>query len=116
MQLAASVPQFADKIVLLKGAAYVAADFGWADGRTTSDMDVLVDESLLDPLAEALRACGFVTKEGLSEAHCVYFRRWLHELPPLSHRYRRIEIDIHFRLLPKLDPWSFLSHHSLSDP
>ncbi len=33
MQLAASVPQFADKIVLLKGAAYVAADFGWADGE-----------------------------------------------------------------------------------
>lgn len=97
-----------DRLVLLKGAAYLHAGFRWAAGRRTNDVDVLVPTSSISATESALRGGGYDTDEGLSEKDDRYYRRWLHEIPPLKHQHRRIEVDVHFRLLPVADPLSFV--------
>lgn len=93
--------------VLLKGAAYLAADFRWADGRTTRDVDILVPEDTIDSVEERLRSRGYRWSGKVTRGDALYYRRWLHECAPTFHPYRRIELDLHFRLLPKSDPISF---------
>ncbi len=97
----------ADKTVLLKGAAYNAAKFAWAYGRSSNDVDLLVSKAALPRIESALIDAEYETDDKLSAQDRRYFRRWLHELPPLKHPYRRVEVDVHFRLLPVSDPKSF---------
>ncbi|PAY16583.1 hypothetical protein CKO51_25750 [Rhodopirellula sp. SM50] len=94
-------------LVLLKGSAYLAAKCDWAAGRTTSDIDLLVHPKHLDAVDDSLRKNDFAPMEDNSDRDEQYYRRWLHELAPRRHVYRRIEIDLHFRLLPIGDPYSF---------
>ncbi|WP_145387239.1 nucleotidyltransferase family protein [Stieleria neptunia] len=94
-------------LVLLKGSAYLTAGCEWAAGRTTNDIDLLVREQDLDDVDRALRRNEFAPNEYNSDRDERYYRRWLHELAPRSHVYRHIEIDLHFRLLPFGDPYSF---------
>lgn len=95
------------KVVLLKGAAYLCAGFGWAAGRRTNDVDMLVAEDQVSLVESLLLECGYGMTDKFSAEDCRYFRRWLHEIPPLKHHYRQIEVDVHFRLLPISDPRSF---------
>ncbi|QDS88327.1 hypothetical protein EC9_25170 [Rosistilla ulvae] len=96
-----------DRVVLLKGAAYIAADLPWARGRNTNDLDLLVPEESVACVERALVDAGYQSDEKISDADARYYRRWLHETPPLHHPYRRLELDVHFRLLPRADPNSF---------
>ncbi|QDV14244.1 hypothetical protein CA51_41410 [Rosistilla oblonga] len=104
------LPAVCNRIVLLKGAAYIAADLPWARGRITNDLDLLVPENSLASVEKVLADAGYSASYELSEADVRYYRRWLHETPPVSHPYRRIELDVHFRLLPMADPNSFCAH------
>lgn len=86
-------------IVLLKGTAYVAADLAAGEGRSIGDLDILVPPGRLDAVEAALLAAGWewVKPDPYDDA---YYRRWMHELPPLIHRERDRMIDVHHTILP----------------
>ncbi|MGB5834275.1 MAG: nucleotidyltransferase family protein [Thiohalocapsa sp.] len=97
-------------ILLLKGAAYMVSQLPLARGRTFSDLDVLVPRERLDEVENLLRTKGWETKN-LEPYDQRYYRRWMHEIPPLRHKERNIEIDIHHAILPltsRLQPSSDL--------
>ena len=101
-------------LVLLKGAAYLRAGFRWAEGRRTTDVDLLVSEDQVTSVESALRRAGYANDEKLTPSDCRYYRRWLHELAPLQHGYRKTELDIHFRLLPFADRRTFATDEQVS--
>jgi hypothetical protein len=85
-------------VVLLKGTAFVAAGLDAAQGRSIGDLDILVPRAALDEVERALIAAGWEPmKEGYDD---LYYRRWMHELPPLIHRERDRMIDVHHTILP----------------
>jgi hypothetical protein len=81
-------------IVLLKGAAYVAAGLPPASGRLFSDVDIMVDRRQLQAVESALLACGWIPMER-DPYNDRYYRRWMHELPPMRHALRGTNIDVH---------------------
>jgi Uncharacterised nucleotidyltransferase len=85
--------------VLLKGAAYVAAELPPGRGRRVADVDVLVPRGRLADVEAALQAHGwqFPALDPYDE-RC--YRTWMHELPPMVHRERRAVVDVHHALLP----------------
>jgi len=90
------------RIVLLKGAGYVLQDFPFAFGRRVSDIDILVSEEDLEAVEKRLRAAGYVTHmHAVSDYDQDYYRKHMHELPPLMHSKRRTVIDVHHRLTPR---------------
>lgn len=86
-------------VVLLKGTAFVAAGLDAGRGRSIGDLDILVPREALDAVEQALRQAGWeaVKEGGYDDA---YYRRWMHELPPLIHRERDRMIDVHHTILP----------------
>jgi hypothetical protein len=87
-------------VVLLKGAAYVMASLPCAQGRLAADVDVLVPKEHLTLVEQALRRHGWETVE-LDDYDQQYYRRWMHELPPLRHRLRGTVVDLHHTILPE---------------
>ncbi len=100
-------------VVLLKGAAYVAAALPLAEGRLVSDVDILLPRARIDAVEAALRRHGWEP----AKRHPYdqrYYRRWMHELPPLRHRERKTVVDAHHAILPptsrlKPDPEALLA-------
>jgi len=87
-------------IILLKGAAYVMAGLPCAQGRLAADVDILVPKEHLTLVEQALRRHGWETVE-LDDYDQQYYRRWMHELPPLRHRLRGTVVDLHHAILPE---------------
>ncbi len=85
--------------VLLKGTAFVAAGLRAGQGRSIGDLDILVPRASLDAVEAALLGGGWewVKPDPYDDA---YYRRWMHELPPLIHRERDRMIDVHHTILP----------------
>lgn len=86
-------------VVLLKGSAFAAAGLLAGQGRAIGDLDILVPRERLDEVEAALLAAGWewVKPDPYDDA---YYRRWMHELPPLIHRERDRMIDVHHTILP----------------
>ena len=86
-------------VVLLKGTAYVAAGLAAGDGRAIGDLDILVPREALDMVETALRGAGWewVKEDAYDD---LYYRTWMHELPPLIHHDRDRMIDVHHTILP----------------
>ena len=86
-------------VVLLKGTAFVAAGLKAGVVRSIGDLDILVPHAALDAVEAALLAAGWewVKPDPYDDA---YYRRWMHELPPLIHRARDRMIDVHHTILP----------------
>ncbi len=86
-------------VVLLKGTAFVAADLKAGLGRSIGDLDILVPRDRIDAVEAALISAGWewVKPDPYDDA---YYRRWMHELPPLIHRERDRMIDVHHTILP----------------
>lgn len=86
-------------VVLLKGTAFVAAGLLAGRGRSIGDLDILVPRGSLDAVEAALLAAGWewVKPDPYDDS---YYRRWMHELPPLIHRTRDRMIDVHHTILP----------------
>ncbi len=86
-------------VVLLKGTAFVAAGLSAGQGRSIGDLDILVPRRAIDAVEAALLAAGWewVKPDPYDDA---YYRRWMHELPPLIHRERDRMIDVHHTILP----------------
>jgi hypothetical protein len=86
-------------LILLKGTAYAAAGLPAAQGRSIGDLDILVPRARLPEAEAALLAAGWEwVKEDPYDDQ--YYRRWMHELPPLIHRERDRMIDVHHTILP----------------
>lgn len=86
-------------LVLLKGAAYVMAGLPAAAGRVFSDVDLLLPREQLDRAEAVLGQHGW-SGEKLDAYDQRYYRRWMHELPPLVHLFRGTALDVHHTLLP----------------
>jgi hypothetical protein len=86
-------------VVLRKGTAFAAAGLSAGRGRAIGDLDILVPRAALDAVERALRAAGWegVKDDAYDDA---YYRRWMHELPPLIHAERDRIIDVHHTILP----------------
>ncbi|WP_293264337.1 nucleotidyltransferase family protein [Neptunomonas sp.] len=96
------IPVFAalkQPLILLKGAAYVTAGKPSSEGRTFSDIDLLVPKESLEELESALQWHGWRgVKQSAYDQR--YYRDWMHEIPPLMHVKRQTVIDIHHTILP----------------
>jgi hypothetical protein len=87
-------------VVLLKGAAYLLADLPPAGGRLFSDIDILVPKTRLPEVESALMLAGFASTH-LDPYDQRYYRRWMHELPPMQHVKRLTLIDVHHTIVPE---------------
>jgi len=89
---------FEDKIILVKGAAYLARNLACASGRTSVDIDILVAKKNLDIVENFLFMAGYGSRV-LNDYDQQYYREWGHELPPIIHPDRLIEVDVHHNIL-----------------
>lgn len=88
--------------VLLKGGAYVLAGKKAGIGRRVSDIDILVDNSDLARAEKAILDAGWAYDDITDNPYDqVYYRHFMHELPPLRHKDRGSIVDVHHGLLPK---------------
>jgi hypothetical protein len=99
-----------DRVLLLKGAAYLLADLAPARGRVFNDIDILVPREMLQDVENALQIGGWVFGK-LDPADNEYYRRWMHQIPPMTHVARQTAVDVHHTLVPltarpRLDPQS----------
>lgn len=99
-QIARALASTNAPVVLLKGAAYAASDAPAAAGRTFNDIDILVPKERLSDVEHALYVHGWLV-ESDSAYDERYYRRWMHELPPMVHLHRRTTLDVHHNLLPE---------------
>lgn len=98
--LAKALARTGVQIVLLKGAAYVFGGLPPARGRLFSDIDVLVPDADLAQVEAALMLHGWASTH--HDAYDQrYYRKWMHELPPLRHVSRNTVVDVHHRILPR---------------
>lgn len=84
---------------LLKGAAYEAAALPPAVGRLFSDVDILVAREDLDNAEICLRKHGWMPTK-LNAYDQKYYRKWMHELPPLLNVHRNTALDVHHTIIP----------------
>jgi Uncharacterised nucleotidyltransferase len=88
--------------ILLKGAAYVATGIKAGEGRRVSDIDILVSPADLEQVEKLLFAAGWAFDTDVNNDYDLhYYRKYMHELPPLRHARRRTIIDVHHSLLPR---------------
>ena len=87
-------------LVLLKGAAYVMACLPASEGRVFSDVDIIVPKSMLPQVESALMMNGWAASH--HDAYDQrYYRKWMHEIPPMQHLRRGTVIDVHHAILPE---------------
>jgi hypothetical protein len=94
-RLATALASLADiPVIALKGCAYLLAQLPNARGRVFADVDLLVPEKSLDHVASEIAANGWQALE-LTPYDENYYRVWSHELPPMKHVERDVEVDLH---------------------
>jgi hypothetical protein len=86
-------------LILLKGAAYLAAGAPAASGRSFADIDILVPRERINQAEAALMMHGWATSHH-SAYDDRYYRAWMHELPPMQHGRRMTVVDVHHAILP----------------
>lgn len=91
--------ELAIPVVLLKGAAYVMGGHATALGRLFGDIDILVPTEHLGDVEIRLMVNGWSPAVSV-EYDERYYRRWMHELPPMAHLRRGTVIDVHHTILP----------------
>jgi hypothetical protein len=87
-------------VILLKGAAYILADLPAARGRLFNDVDILVPKAALPAVETALHNHGWTVGE-IDPYDVRYYRRWMHQIPPLTNRLRGTMIDVHHTIIPE---------------
>lgn len=86
-------------IVLLKGAAYFAAELPPRRGRLFGDIDIMVAREHLPQVEGALFRAGWISDER-DAYNQRYYREWMHEIPPMRHVQRGTVIDVHHTITP----------------
>ena len=86
-------------VIVLKGAAYLAAGLPPGDSRVFSDVDLLVPREVLAETESRLMLHGWAgTHDNAYDQR--YYREWMHELPPMQHLQRGTTLDLHHNILP----------------
>jgi hypothetical protein len=98
--LRAALSTLGAPVVLLKGAAYVAADLPAAAGRVFTDIDIMVPKAYIGQAESLLMLGGWITTHH-NDYDQRYYRQWMHELPPMQHVHRRTVLDVHHTILPE---------------
>ncbi|WP_346992877.1 nucleotidyltransferase family protein [Alteromonas gracilis] len=83
--------------VFLKGAAYNIEKVASLEGRTMSDIDILVSSSEIKKTEKRLLSLGWQAKE-LSNYDEKYYREFAHEIPPMFDPISGTTLDIHHNL------------------
>ncbi|AOF80893.1 hypothetical protein BSY238_2492 [Methyloversatilis sp. RAC08] len=101
-------------VVILKGAAYCLSDNAAARGRVFNDVDIMVPATSIRQVEDSLVHAGWIPQI-TNEYDQRYYRRWMHEIPPLEHKSRGTVIDVHHTIVPPTsgivpDPASLLAH------
>lgn len=86
-------------VLLLKGAAYVLSGGSVGQGRLFGDIDILVPRGALGEVESQLMLNGWVSAKS-SPYDQRYYRKWMHELPPMTHLRRGTVLDVHHTILP----------------
>lgn len=87
-------------LVALKGVAYLAAGLPPSAWRNLSDIDLLVPEQDIGRAEQALQQAGWEPSGEFDAYDQHYYRAWMHEIPPLVHETRAVEVDLHHNLAP----------------
>lgn len=86
-------------LVLLKGSAYAMAGLTAAKGRIFSDIDLMVDKGNINSTEKQLMMHGWVSSS--TDAYDqLYYRKWMHEIPPIRHVHRGSVLDVHHNIIP----------------
>lgn len=98
-RVARALAPLAVPVILLKGTAFVAAGLAAGQGRGIGDCDILLPRAALDHAETLLLGAGWewVKSDPYDD---LYYRRWMHELPPLIHGERDRMVDVHHTILP----------------
>jgi len=86
-------------MIALKGSAYLQLGLKLGQGREMRDVDLMIQRGLIDKAEKLLldHGWGSVKLDGYDQQ---YYRKWMHELPPLRHIHRVTEVDMHHTILP----------------
>ncbi len=87
------------EVIILKGGGYMMLQLPMSEGRAVSDVDILVAKRDIERVEKKLLEQDWVGAQ-LDEYDQQYYRTWMHEIPPIRHRDRFIEVDIHHAILP----------------
>lgn len=87
--------------ILLKGGAYIYANKSAGQGRTLTDIDVLVPKEDLSRVERQLKTAGWYSDK-VDDYDQHYYREWTHEIPPLIHYKRQTVLDVHHNIFPVL--------------
>jgi hypothetical protein len=87
------------EIIVLKGGAYLLSHLPFSQSRMFTDIDILVKKDALKNIEQILLEQDWHS-ENQDEYDQHYYRDWMHEIPPLKHITRTIEVDIHHTILP----------------
>ncbi len=87
-------------LIALKGVAYLAAELPPSDWRSLCDIDLLVPKANIGRAEEVLRDGGWGPSGEFDAYDQSYYRDWMHEIPPLVHHSRQVEVDLHHNLAP----------------
>jgi hypothetical protein len=88
-----------EKLVLLKGAAYILGGLPVGRGRYITDIDIIVPRERIDIAERALIEHGWEAGE-VDPYDDHYYRTWGHEIPPLTNHKRDTTLDVHHNILP----------------
>lgn len=88
------------QLVLMKGCTYLLRKLPNARGRSFADVDILLPEDELEHVESLLNRKGWITTQ-LTPYDQNFYRHWTHELPPLVHQEREVEIDLHHNIVPR---------------
>jgi hypothetical protein len=98
-RIAVALDDLADvPVVALKGCAYLMAGTPNAEGRVFSDVDLLVPEADLGRVEKQLLFSGWQAAQ-VSAYDDRYYRAWSHEIPPMKHPEREVELDLHHNIV-----------------
>ena len=89
-------------LMALKGVAYLVASLPPSGWRNLSDIDLLVRERDIERAEQALKNAGWVPSGEFDAYDQHYYRDWMHEVPPMVHLQRKIEVDLHHNLAPPI--------------
>jgi hypothetical protein len=87
-------------LIAMKGCTYLLLGLPNTRGRIFADVDLMLPEADLEDVEAQLNQRGWRTQE-LTPYDDNYYRKWTHELPPLVHVEREVEIDLHHNILPR---------------
>lgn len=88
-----------EKLVLLKGGAYLLAGLPAGRGRLITDIDIIVPRNRIEAAEQALIGYGWAPGS-INAYDDRYYRRWGHEIPPLTNAKRETTLDVHHNILP----------------